>query len=160
MFDDLKIPKERISVLIGKNGKTKSDIEKSTNTKIIVEDDVLVEGEPLDVLTVHNIIKAIGRGFSPEDSKDLMDENKTLHIIQLDKKRNILIRVKSRLIGTNGKAKKKIELLTHTKISVYGKTVSIIGEYENVEVATKAIEKLVSGSPHKNVYKFLEKYDL
>jgi ribosomal RNA assembly protein len=158
MIDRLKIPRERISVLIGKYGNIKSVLEKSTKTKINIDEEVTIKGEPLEVMSAREIIKAIGRGFSPEDAMDLLDENKILHIIPLEKKRNILIRVKSRLIGTGGKAKRNIEVLTHTKISVYGKTVSVIGEYDKVEKASKAIEKLISGSPHRNVYKFLEHY--
>ena len=156
MIKIIRIPKQRISVLIGKEGKTKSYIEKSTKTKIIVEEDVTVEGEDLNVVSACDIIKAIGRGFKPEDSIELLDENKMLQVIPIEKKKNILIRIKSRLIGTHGKARRNIELLTKTKISVYGKTVSVIGEYENVKMSVDAIERLISGSPHKNVYKHLE----
>ncbi len=158
MMDIMRVPKERLPVIIGKNGKTKAAIEKLTNTKITVNEDIGIEGEALNVLNSMNIIKAIGRGFSPEDATGLLDENKTLYIISLDEKRNVLIRLKSRLIGTRGKAKRNLERLTDTKISVYGKTVSIIGEYEKANAARVAIEKLIKGSPHRNVYKFLEEH--
>ncbi len=158
MMDIVRVPKERLPVIIGKHGKTKAVIEKLTSTKISVKEDVGIEGEALNVLNATGIIKAIGRGFSPEDAAGLLDENKTLYIISLDEKRNVLIRLKSRLIGTRGKAKRNLECLTGTKISVYGKTVSIIGEYEKVDTARLAIEKLIKGSPHGNVYKFLEEH--
>ena len=48
-------------------------------------------------------------------------------------------------------------LIQKQNISVFGKTISIIGEFENLAVARKAIELLLSGSPHANVYKWLEK---
>lgn len=157
MIEDIKIPKERMSVVIGKSGETKYKIEKLTKTKLNLDEVVTINGEALNVLDATNIVRAIGRGFTPKESYELMDENNTLQIIPLEKKKNILIRVKSRLIGTYGKARKNIEVLTDTKICVYGKTVSIIGKYENVEMATKAILKLIGGTPHAHVYKFLEK---
>ena len=52
---------------------------------------------------------------------------------------------------------KTIEDLTETYVSVYGKTIGIIGFSENVAIARKAVESLLSGSPHSTVYKWLEK---
>jgi ribosomal RNA assembly protein len=50
-----------------------------------------------------------------------------------------------------------MESLTNTFISVYGKTVGIVGRAEDVVVSKKAVESLLLGSPHANVYKLLEK---
>ena len=50
-----------------------------------------------------------------------------------------------------------IEELTETNISVYGKTVGIIAEVDSLMIARRAIEMLVEGSAHRNVYKWLEK---
>ena len=47
--------------------------------------------------------------------------------------------------------------MTETYLSVYGKTISILGRPENVTTARKAIESLLAGSPHASVYKWLEK---
>ncbi|MEM7819566.1 MAG: KH domain-containing protein [Candidatus Aenigmatarchaeota archaeon] len=159
MIKMMRIPEERISVLIGKNGQTKKQIEKMTKTKIIINDEISISGDPINVMCAENIIRAIGRGFSPDIAKNLIDENKDLYIIVLPKNENKLKRIKSRIIGTKGKCRKKIEMFTKTYICVYGKTVSIIGEYDNIEKARKAIEKLINGVSHKNVYKFLESND-
>jgi ribosomal RNA assembly protein len=40
---------------------------------------------------------------------------------------------------------------------VYGHTVSIIGTIEEAEVAREAIQMLVRGSMHSNVYRFLNR---
>lgn len=156
MMKDIKIPRPRLPILIGVRGKTKCDIEKSTKTKIEINDEVIISGEAVDVMIAENVVKAIGRGFSPENALYLVDENFILVVIPLPKDRKRLIRVKSRIIGTNGRARKCIERLTDTVISVYGKTVSIIGKYENTEKAKEAIERLLNGAPHKLVYAFLE----
>ncbi|MBI2579472.1 MAG: RNA-processing protein [Candidatus Aenigmarchaeota archaeon] len=156
MIRKIKIPEERIPVLIGRNGSTKREIQKSTNTAISVEDEISIDGESVDVMAAENIVKAIGRGFPPDVAMILCKEENALEIINLPKERKELNRIKSRLIGTKGKSRRNIELLTGTHISVFGKTVSIIGEYEGVRAAYNAIEKLIKGQTHKSVYKFLE----
>ena len=156
MIARLRIPDERMPVLIGRDGTTKQLIEESTSTSIAVSDEIAIEGEVDNVLTAENIIRAIGRGFVPEDALELLDENVTLFVIQLPKEKNTLVRLKSRIIGTRGKARRNIERLTKTTIAVYGKTVAAIGTYDNVETARRAIEMLIKGRTHKTVYKFLE----
>ena len=105
------------------------------------------------------MIKAIARGFSPENAFKLLEEDVYLRIINLEELTNTkkqLERQKARVIGRKGKARRYLEKLTGTKISVYGKTVSIIGKMEDVELAAQAITKLVKGSPHGKVYQMIE----
>jgi ribosomal RNA assembly protein len=163
--EELKIPKDRIPILIGKKGKDKRQLEKTTNTKITVnskEGDVLVQGEDsFSIFKTKKIITAIARGFNPEVCYDLLSEGYALEIINIQdfvgKSKSRQQTIKSRLIGTKGKARKLIERLTHCEISVYGKTVAIIGTIENCYLAKRAMEMLLNGAPHGNVYKWLEK---
>ena len=67
-----------------------------------------------------------------------------------------MIVLKSRIIGTKGKTKKYIEQYTNTKISIYGKTISIIGKWDKVNIAKKAILMLIEGCSHTTLYKWLE----
>ncbi len=154
MIKTVNIPKERIAVLIGEHGHSKKSVEKLTHTKISIKEEINIEGDSLDVLTAESIIKAIGRGFSPDNAIKLASEEIALDIIQLPK--TGLERLRARIIGAKGKARRNLEILTNTNISVYGKTVSIIGSYENVFVAREAVEKLIKGFSHKSVYAFLE----
>ena len=158
MIKELSIPKGRIPVLIGKNGETKRLIESATKTKIKITGFVSINGDAIGIVSAENIVKAVGRGFSPENAMQLLDEEKTLHIINLPAAKAPLRRIKSRLIGTPGRARRNIERFTHTSISVYGKTVSIIGSYEGVEKAGVAIEKLIAGARHKSVYKDIRRH--
>ncbi|MBI3191005.1 RNA-processing protein [archaeon] len=157
MIKRIKIPEDRLAVIIGTYGKTRKFIEKKTNTKIAVPDEVEVSGESLDVMTAENIIKAVGRGFSPENAIELIDEENTLLLLDLPKGEKELKRIKSRLIGTKGKSRRNIEMLTVTKISIYGRTAGIIGKYDNVKLAEDAISRLIKGISHKSVYEYLEK---
>ncbi|MEK6826272.1 MAG: RNA-processing protein, partial [Nanoarchaeota archaeon] len=68
-----------------------------------------------------------------------------------------LVRIKARLIGTKGKARRVIENMTNTEIVIYGKTISIIGKVENVDVAKRGTEILLRGAPHGNAYKYIER---
>ena len=158
----LKIPKERVNVLIGEGGETKRDIERLTKTKITVEDtSVSVEGDGVSEWIARDVVKAVGRGFSPEKALTLLSDENMLLVIDLtdhvsDSDR-ALTRFKGRIIGRDGKTRKVIEELTGCYLSVYGKTVSLVGSYDGVEVAKDAVLRILDGAPHSSVYRFLEK---
>lgn len=160
---EIKIPKERIAVLIGKKGKIKKQIEENTKTKIEVDSndgDIVVSGEDAILLyTTRNIIRAIGRGFNPELAMLLLRQDYSFEIINLPdfENPNQLKRIRGRVIGKNGRTRQIIEEMTDSFVSVYGKTIGIIGEIESVINAKRAIEMLIKGIPHSNVYKWLEK---
>ncbi len=163
----MKIPIDRVGVLIGKSGKTKQHIEKRCCVEIQINSDtgeISIKSSSLnsnvDTFRSIEMIIAIGRGFSPSNAMDLLDEKKSLQVINLKnfagKSISKIFRIKSRIIGENGKAKRNIERLSNTKISIYGKTVSVIGHYKNVKLAIDTIISLSNGSMHNTVYKKLE----
>lgn len=157
MIDEIKIPEQRKGVLIGEKGSVKTEIGKKTNTVISIDDGIEIEGEALDVLKAKEIIKAIGRGFSPEKAFKLLDDEFRLIIISLGQETDKRMRrMFSRIIGRNGRCKRKIEMRTNTDICIYGKTVSVIGDWRNVEKASEMIDLLLRGKPHSYVYKRLE----
>jgi len=73
------------------------------------------------------------------------------------KSKNSIIRLKGRVIGAEGKSRHVIEELTETDISVFGKTICIIGRSDNVALARHAVELLLKGSLHSTVYRWLER---
>ncbi|MBI4452315.1 RNA-processing protein [Candidatus Woesearchaeota archaeon] len=162
---ELKVPKNRVAVIIGKEGSIKKDIEESTNTKLNIdskEGDIFVSGEDaLGLYTAREIIKAIGRGFNPDIARLLLKPDYVFEAVDLreyvGKSKEAMLRLKGRVIGKEGKSRRIIEELTECDISVFGKTISIIGLPESVAIARQAIESLLRGSTHANVYKFLEK---
>jgi len=160
---ELRVPKDRIAVLIGKKGSTKRQLEKATNTKIEVDSDegrVTISGESLEVYTARLVVQAVARGFNPRIASSLCDEENCFDVINIKdyagKSKKKMARLKSRIIGSKGKAWKNIERLTNTSISVYGKTVCIIGHVDDVAVAREAVENLLKGAPHGPVYSWLE----
>lgn len=161
---ELKIPEERVAVLVGTKGETKKEIEKLTksNLDISKEGDVIITGEDALLLyTCQDIVKAIARGFNPKIALLLLKQDYAFEMIDMKdvagKSKNTLQRLKGRVIGKGGKAREEIERLTGTYISVYGKTVGIIGEQQQVTLAHEAIAMLLKGAMHKTVYTFLEK---
>ena len=160
---ELKVPKNRVAVIIGKEGSVKKEIEESTNTKLNIdskEGDIFVSGEDaLGLYTAREIIKAIGRGFNPDVAKLLLKQDYIFEVVDVSefvKSNEAMIRLKGRVIGKDGKSRKLIEELTECNISVFGKTIGIIGLPESAANARQAVESLLRGSTHANVYKWLE----
>jgi len=160
---EIKIPRERIAVLIGKNGEIKKKLETATGVNIKIdskEGDVFIEGEDaLQLYMIRDIIRAISRGFNPEIALLLLKQDYVFELIDITRyvKENHMLRIKGRIIGKEGKARKIIEELTGSFISVYGKSICIIGELESVRLCKRALESLLQGAPHSVVYKWLEK---
>ncbi len=166
----IRIPGDRIGVLIGNNGKTRRRIESTFGVKITVESDsggveVKVNKDQPDVsvmFTVKNIVKAIGRGFSPKKALMLQDEDNDIMVIDLEEyvgtSKNAQNRVRGRIIGKEGKSRELLEELTECQVSVYGGTVALIGPYEMLQMAKEAVEMLLNGSFHKTVWNHLYAY--
>lgn len=166
--DYLKIPQNRVGALIGSNGKVKKSIENATGTILDIdsEDGIVYISpredmeDPLGVWNANHIVKAIARGFNPEVALKLVRDEIYLEIISLPlyigKSRKALARHKGRIIGKDGKTREIITEMAEVDMVIYGKTVSLIGEMENIMIAKEAIEMILNGSRHKSVYGFLE----
>lgn len=155
MKDFILIPEDRKNIL---KKEVIGEIEKNLNVKInLTGNSVEIENEGLEVYLAKNIIKAIGRGFSPINAFRLFDENNLLDLLELPGNEKNIRRIKSRLIGTNGKTRKLIEQYSGCVVSVYGKTVGIIGSFSQIKTAREAVGMIIGGAPHSAVYKFLEK---
>jgi ribosomal RNA assembly protein len=68
-----------------------------------------------------------------------------------------LERLRGRIIGKDGRSREQIEHMTDCEISVFGKTVGLIGLPEQIKIARNAIDMLLQGLPHDVVYGFLER---
>ena len=166
----MKIGKNRIAVLIGREGETKKEIEKKLGVKINLDSksgncEILPQPEnpnymPLNIFTADKIVKAINRGFNPIKAMKLLEENyefETFNLLKvLGKSDKRIKRVKGRIIGRNGEMRKAIERYAESFLSVYGKTASIIADYDNLQIARKAVRMLINGIPHHVVLRFLE----
>jgi ribosomal RNA assembly protein len=163
------IPLDRLGVLIGKEGTTKSKIESAFKSRLIIQSETGVieivpredTDDPTTILRARDVVRAIARGFSPERALQLVDDDIVLDIIDLretfGRNERDIARLKGRVIGREGKIRRLIEEMTDAKVSVYGHTISMLGEYETVTAAREAIEMLLKGKQHSSVYKLLRK---
>jgi ribosomal RNA assembly protein len=166
----MKIPTERVGVVIGPEGTTKKNIEDKLSVELQIESETggvtitLAEKatDPSLLFRAKDVVTALGWGFSPEHAFRLIrDEEAILDVIDLrtvfGRSETDIKRVKGRIIGMNGKTRQIIEELTDTNVAVYGHTVSIVGTVEHAEVSREAIQMLVRGSMHATVYRFLHR---
>ena len=161
-----RIPEDRIGVLIGPGGRTKREIRARTATEIDVDaedGEVRISGadaDPVGAMKARDIVVAIGRGFSPERALRLLKDNAFLSVLDIKfttgkREKAALRRIRARAIGTRGRARSRIEELSGCSMSVYGSTIALIGEEEQLERATRAVELLLKGSEHTTVFHFL-----
>lgn len=158
MIDYISIPEERMK-LLKTDTRWEHQFKKFSDVNVKLNDDIeITDDNPIVVTRVKMVFQAFGRGFDFDTSLNLLDEEFTLEVIDISmyaKSRKRLTTIKGRVIGSEGKAKNIIETKTETKIAIYGKTISIIGRFQNVDKAREAIELLLSGRKHGTAFKFL-----
>ena len=168
MTTHVRIPMDRVAVLIGPKGEVKRYIEQRAGVELEIDSadgSVVVNEEgaedPFVAMRAADIVKAIGRGFSPEHAFSLLRDDYYFYLMDITdyvgKKPNHVMRMRARIIGTNGKTRRVLEELSECFISVRGNTVGIIGDEWGSDVARRALDMLLSGSEHRTVYSFLEK---
>ena len=162
----VKVPQDRIGVLIGEGGETMREIERRAEVRLDIDsesgsvaiDDV---GDPVSGMLAPDIVRAIGRGFTPESALSILDVDlRTFELVDLEshtRNKNDLKRQKGRLIGENGRTRELMEELTGAEVVIKGTTLGIIGQPEEVEAVRRAVGMILDGAPHGAVYSFLER---
>jgi ribosomal RNA assembly protein len=162
----IRIPQDRVGVVIGPGGETRRVLAQrsgipievdSTQNEVAIHDEI--EGaDPVMVLKVKDVVRALARGFSPEHAMKLFHDDVYFELLDIHEfvPKGHARRVASRLIGTEGKTRRIIEEQTDCDLAIYGHTVGIIGELEDVGKAKQAVEMLLRGAEHASVYRFLE----
>ncbi len=158
-MEEVNIPDDRKGVLIGRDGSVKAELERQSRTRITITEGVVIEGDdPLMVMRTAEVVKAVGRGFSPERAMLLLGEDYELRIVSLQgESEKTIKRLMARVIGRRGATRRILEHDTNCLISVYGKTVAIIGKQDEVPAAEKAVEGILKGRSHGYVYAKLRK---
>ncbi len=165
----------RIMIAVDKNKlkyieRYKETLERELNVKITVDETGQIIIEPRENTTLNQIMKAkevieaLNYGFDIDTALELKKPNYVLMVVNLrdyiiDKSKiNHLIRIRGRIIGEEGRARRTIEELSGAKIAISDKSVAIIGEYENAKAAREAIEMLIQGRQHATVYRRLQSW--
>ncbi len=166
----VRIPKERVGVLVGPDGKVKQYIEDKLCVKLEVDSDVgdvnitvsPKGADPSVLFRARDVVSAVGRGFTPERAFRLIrDEDSVFDVVDLrevfGRSESDIKRIKGRIIGMEGKTRRIIEDLSEAEVVVYGHTIGIIGTFEQANIARTATQMLIDGCQHHSVYKYLAK---
>jgi len=126
------------------------------------KDRVTVTGNEFNEFLTEKIIEAVDFGFDVDDALLLKNEDFCLEFVHVkgNTRRKNLKDVRARIIGTKGKARKTIEKLTGAAIVINENTVGVIVDSEHLDATIQAIESLIHGSKHGNVFAYLEKQNV
>jgi ribosomal RNA assembly protein len=165
----VRIPEERLPVLIGTKGAVKQALERATGTQVEIDrEDQNIRissppgGDPVAVLKARDVAQAVGRGFSPERAFRLLKEDTYLSVLDMKEvtgkhTKEAMRRLRARLIGTSGRSRGRIEELSGCSVSIYGSAVALIGNADQLERASRGVRMLLRGSEHSSVFGYLEK---
>jgi ribosomal RNA assembly protein len=141
----------------------KKKLEQDLKIKFHIKDNILITNEgakPEKELIANQVFEAINLGFKVPDALLLVKEDYEFRKVNIKDvtKRGNLKAIRGRVIGTRGKALETIEKLTDSIIFLHDNTVGIIGRAEDIANTEEAIEKLIKGSKHGQVYGFIHRY--
>jgi len=162
-----RVPRDRIAVIIGKGGQTRKMIEDACGGELSIDSktgDVSIdwkeEPDPIRRMKTPEVITAIGRGLAPKRAIQLIDDDVFLRVYDIrewvGRQPNQVRRMRSRLIGSNGRIRSLIEEMSNCEISIYGSTVVVIGGNDGLALDPPAIEGILGGSEHSTVLFGLE----
>jgi ribosomal RNA assembly protein len=111
--------------------------------------------DPIKALKLPDVIKAIGRGMAPKKAIQLLNDEWFFQLVDIrefvGKRSNQQRRIRSRLIGTDGKIRRLIERNTGCEITIYGSTVVVVGDEAGLAAAVNAVQRLAEGAEHGSV---------
>ncbi|MCA9487855.1 MAG: hypothetical protein KC516_02745 [Nanoarchaeota archaeon] len=151
-----KILSEKIPRII----RNKKKLEKTLEVKISNRGkEVYLEGNAENEYLAEKVIDAINLGFEIEDALSIKKEEKDFEIMNIKDytKNKKLERIKSRLIGKEGKVLSTLRNLSEAHIQVHENQVGIISDPEILETLTQAIIQIIQGAKQSHAYAFLEK---
>ena len=162
-----RVPKNRIAVLIGKGGQTRKMLEEASGAKLDIDSktgEVMAEWEeepdPVVRMKMPDGVLAIGRGLAPSRAVQLIQDDIFLRMYDIrewvGRQPNQTRRMRSRLIGRNGRIRSLIEEISNCEMAIHGSTVLVIGDQDGVALAAPAIEGILRGSEHSTVLHGLE----
>ena len=120
---------------------------------------VTFKGNELNEFLTEEVIRALEFGFEIRDALLLLEDGYDLKFVNIKEhtKRRNLKDVRSRVIGRKGKAIRTIENLTESKMVVNENEIGLIVHEDSAEMTMQALESLIQGSKHGNIYSYLEK---
>ena len=156
------VPRNRLAFFSREQVGVLKEVEETgkVSLKLTSEGDIEISGSGGDEWIVEQVLIALSYGFKPKFAFKLFGDEYFIEVIDLDlachHSEKLVTRCKSRIIGSEGKAKKKIEELSGALLSVQENAVAVLGGFEELRMAKEAIFRLAEGAEHHSVYEFLE----
>lgn len=141
--------------------KNKALLEKSLNVELTHRGkEFYLNGNAEDEFFARKVIEAINFGFPIETALFIVDKDFVFEVLNIKDytRRKNLSAVRSRIIGTQGKALAVLSQLTECFFEIKDNQVAIIGDPEYMKTAQEALISLIRGAKHSNVYSYLEKH--
>lgn len=119
----------------------------------------ILDGTEVNEFMAEKIIQALDFGFDIEDAIGLVNEDVNIDYINIKEHthRKNLTEIRSRIIGTEGKAKRAIETLTGAAVVIHNNVVGIISDADHMPHAIQGIISLIQGAKHSNVFSYIER---
>jgi ribosomal RNA assembly protein len=125
----------------------------------IKRDSVTITGQEFNEVIAEKIIQALDFGFELEDAMLLLKDDWDLAYVNIKEHthRKNLEEIRSRVIGTEGKAKRTIETLTDSRIVVHNNQVGLISDTDHMPYLIQGMISLIQGAKHGNVFSYIER---
>jgi len=138
----------------------KEELEIKLKVKIEVKGTNLsISGSEIDEYFAERVLRALDFPFLLDDALILVNEDYLFEVLNIKDHtyRKDLNVIKGRLIGTKGKTLRVLKELSNCEIAVKDNRVAIIGKAESIKEAEQAVISMIQGSKQGNVYSYLEK---
>jgi ribosomal RNA assembly protein len=156
---------EKFFNYLNKNPELLKEAKEITGTEVILNKEnlnavIISKGRGSDVVKMRDFLISLTLGVDEFDAKKLLTDEYMLYLIDLktiiDSKEDIS-RILARIIGEEGKIKKRISEATGCSLYISDSKIALIGSYDEIEYAKNAIQIIIDGSPHARLFKYLEK---
>ncbi|MFH0835415.1 MAG: hypothetical protein V1881_03665 [Candidatus Micrarchaeota archaeon] len=154
------VPPKRLTLFKKNDGALLKDIGKEAGVSATLDGEtVTLEGEGGTEWIAEQVVTAVCLGFEPKIAKKLLGDDFFLEVIDLGRlygsKRKIE-RYEGRVIGTDGRMKKKLEELSGAWLAVGDEHIVVIGRFDELKNLKEAIMKILEGSEHNTVLRLLQ----
>lgn len=160
MEDQLLLTRKSAELLLDKPKFLKKIKDSGVNVLLEGNTAILESDSASSVMAAKNSLLAFNRGFGTKVASILLNDEYDIQVINLNdytssKKRQY--ELKARVIGSHGAIKDRLSRATSCYIKIKGKTISIIGAYQRLAIASEAIDAILSGYKHETAFAIISR---
>lgn len=121
--------------------------------------EITIDGKPENEYASEKVLEAINFGFEIQDALTIKTSENYFEILNIKDytKSSNLERVRSRLIGKNGRCINTLRKLSNCFIETNENKIGVIGPPEAIQTVNQSITQILRGAKQSHAYTFLEK---